>query len=153
MSWLCAFAVVSVLACGSDSDTAPAGKPSSSAGDTGALPKIRSGGDSQAPADGNGAEIEVDLPEDLPIYPGAKIVEAKDGMGGGVSLTLETGDSVEDVAKQMSILLRKAGWYIQKSNRDDARVIFADKGSRSLSVIVERKGDVTRVSLLVLVLE
>ena len=111
--WLCTFAVASVLACGGDSDSAPAGQPSSREADAGGLPKIRSGGDSQSASGAGG--VEVDLPDDLPIYPGAKIVQAGDGVAGSVSLTLETGDPASSVATKMSALLEQAGWYIQKA--------------------------------------
>ncbi len=149
--WFCTFAVASVLACGSDSDSAPAEQPSSREADTGELPKILSGGDHQPAAQAGG--IEVDLPDDLPIYPGAKIVQAGDGVDGSVSLTLETGDPASSVATKISALLEQAGWYIQKANKGKVSGIFADKGGRTLSALIERKGEVTTISMLILVLE
>ena len=145
--WLCTFAVASVLACGGDSDSAPAEQTSSLEVDTAGLPKIRSGGDAQA------GEIKVDLPDDLPLYPGAKIVQAGDNIAGSVTLTLETSDPASTVVSKMAKLLEQSGWYIQKASKETSDGLFADKGGRTLSALIERKGDVTRISLLILALK
>ena len=57
------------------------------------------------------------------------------------------------VTSTMSRMLEESGWYIQKASKANFDGVFADKGGRRLSALIERKGDMTTISVLILVLE
>ncbi len=75
-----------------------------------------------------------EYPEDLPVYPGAKFLEGRRGKSeNGVSVSLESTDPVQKVAATFLSMLEKDGWFVQSTIRDEAYIIFADKGSRNFS--------------------
>ena len=149
MAWFCAFALVSVPACGGDADTGPTEKPAAHKADSGESDQSRGGGGSRAK--GRDTGFDIDIPEDVPIYSGGKIVNAAPGKRGGLSITVETDDPVSEVATEMTSSLEKAGWNSQGVDRDGSYFIIADKGKRSLTVLIEsRRPGTTRINIMAL---
>ena len=146
-AWFCAFALVSVPACGGDADTGPTEKPAAHKADSGKSDQSRGGGGSRA--EGRGAEFDIDIPEDVPIYSGGKIVDAFAGRRGGLSVTVDTDDPVSEVATETTSSLEKAGWNFQGVDRDGSYFIIADKGRRSVTMLIEpRRRGTTRINIM-----
>ncbi|MCZ6807786.1 MAG: hypothetical protein O7F08_12585, partial [Deltaproteobacteria bacterium] len=70
---------------------------------------------------------------------------------GGLSITVETDDPVSEVVTEMTSSLEKAGWNSQGVDRDGSYFIIADKGKRSLTVLIEsRRPGTTRINIMAL---
>ena len=158
--WAPGFVLVAILACGGDSEPSgqssePQGGPRLEGGSPGRgdLPTIQRAPGRGAVA-GGGGEIDVDLPDDVPIYPGAKIVMADERAGGGgVTLTFQTPDSPSDVFASLVKSFEAEGWSLQRNDGAATKTFFADKESRSLSVFVQEKDGTTSIDVMILVLE
>jgi len=140
--WFCTFAVALVIGCGGDTekDTRAAAEPAATKAESDDSQKDlgKKKGRLAAMAKKRREMATAEYPEDLPVYPGANILSARTGKtGGGVSVTLESMDPAPEVAATLSSMLEKDGWFVQSTIRDDAHFVFADKGSRNLTVEVE----------------
>ncbi len=161
----CTFAVALAIGCGGGSDTdtekdtSPAAKPAATTPDS-AKAKVKAPGKKKANREARAKKRQEDAvanyPEDVPLYPGAKLVESELAKkGGGVSVTLESTDALPDAVATLSSMLEKDGWFVQSTTRDETHFIFADKGTRNLSIDVwATEGDKgTTMRLLVFDLE
>jgi hypothetical protein len=142
-----------ILACGGESDEkraspAPAATPAAPA-----PPVPETGSPSPAEPTEPAADAgEVGLPSDVPRYPGATLGDSRGDDELGLTVTLESGDDVQTVARYYASELRKQDWAIQEAPAEEegGLAIFADKGSRSLTVMVTPSPGGSEIGLLVL---
>ncbi|NQZ97323.1 MAG: hypothetical protein HRU01_12495 [Myxococcales bacterium] len=151
---LCAIALT-LIACGGETEApdtreplAPKAAPSAKRG---GAPEERAEADQQA---GRSAAVpdDVEIPADLPTYPGARITAASHS-GPGLSITYETRDSPSTVATSLEDSLRAEDWVVQRADQGGTHALFADKGVRALSIVIESKDGKTQISVLAVALE
>ena len=134
--------VVGLLACGAESEAPeqPAEKPAV-ADPTALEPAVA------PPRAFQRAVLPEQFPKDLPQYPGATLGDARIGPGGGMFAQYNSPDSMEKVAAFYHSSLESEGWGIETERRG---LIFASKGSRTLTLHLSDEGDDTwfEISLL-----
>lgn len=86
-----------------------------------------------------GDEIEhpADWPEDLPVYPGAKLVSRTGDFSDGYILDYESSDAPSKIEDFYRESLVKNGWEIEVERRiDDRLALFANKDKREVNIDV-----------------
>jgi hypothetical protein len=103
-----------------------------------------------APAEPRGS-AGIDLPQDVPLYPGAEVSEVAGDTPGNQSVIFLTPDPSDRVADHLFGELRRSDWVVQQNKAEDGQALFAEKDSRSLAVMVHDRGDQgSEISVLVL---
>lgn len=123
---------------------APAASAPAPAAPTAAAPAAPAPAASENPAADSGevapAASASGLAADVPVYPGAVVSEtASDANGPSVIFT--TPDPSDRVADRYFADLRQSDWVVQQSRVDDGQALFAEKGTRSLAVMIQDRGD------------
>ena len=138
-----------ILACGGESDEKRAGQaPAAAAAKPApAAPDVAEPGLAEL-AEPAGDAVEVDLPRDVPRYPGSKVRESQGGEELGLSVAFQSTDDVQTIARYYASELRKKDWVIQEAPSEEGLAIFADKGSRSLTVMVSPAPTGSEIGLL-----
>jgi hypothetical protein len=139
-------AVAALAACGGESDEKGAAEPAAVA-PSAPVPERPTAGE---PAEAEGEAVEVDLPADVPRYPGSKVRESQGQDQLGVSVTFESSDDAQTIARYYAAELRLKDWVIQESPAEEGLAIFADKGTRSLTVMISPAEGGSEIGLLVL---
>ncbi len=122
---------------------APASQPTAPA-------EPAAGGESAASADGG----SIDLPRDVPLYPGAEVAEVATDTPGNQSAMFLTRDAPDRVADHFFAELRQNDWVVQQNRAEDGQALFAEKDSRSLAVMVRDRGsDGSEISIILLDVE
>ena len=94
-------------------------------------------------------ELPADFPADVPLYPDAKIVQARLSADAGTSATLLVGDDVEKVTSFYADGLAAEGWSTDIKAGPDGTAIFADKTERRVAAMVRRTDEGTRIELII----
>ncbi len=103
-----------------------------------------------APAESQGS-AGIDLPQDVPLYPGAEVSEVAGDTPGNQSAIFLTPDPADRVADHLFGELRQNDWVVQQNKAEDGQALFAEKDSRSLAVMVHDRGDQgSEISVIVL---
>ena len=141
-----ALALGLALACGGEKEeAAPAGKTPAESWRP-APPPERRPPPSSPPVVGR--ELPADFPADVPIYPGAKVVESRVSPSEGTSVTLSVGDDVDKVVSFYADGLAAQGWSTDIKKSPDGSVIFADKSDRHVGTMVRKTDDGTEIRLI-----
>jgi len=94
---------------------------------------------------GENAEIPDGFPEDVPIYPDAKVVGSMLAGGGGM-VTLQTGDDPGEVTAFYRENLVKEGWSIaSEMDLGGQHLLAVEKGGRNGAVQISREGSDTNI--------
>jgi hypothetical protein len=142
-----ALALGVALACGGDTEeAAPASKAPAEAWKPAPAPKLPPG--SSGPAIIT-TELPADFPSDVPLYPGAEVIQARVSPGGETSVTLSVGDDVEKVASFLADSFAAEGWSTDITASPDGSGIFADKTERRVAAMVRSTDEGTRVELVI----
>ena len=131
LAWLAAVSAVSVLACGTDSETAS----------TTAVKAPEVGETAMPP------ELPPEFPSDIPTYPGAVLIQ-----GGSASIvtlaSFETPDDPETVAERLKRDFISDGWSAEVSMRDPSKMVtHPERGIVAGSVTAEKQGREVIVTL------
>ena len=94
-------------------------------------------------------ELPADFPADVPLYPGAEVVQARVTADGGTSVTLSVEDDVEKVASFFADSFAAEGWSTDIKASPDGSAIFADKTERRVAAMVRSTDEGTRVELII----
>ncbi len=153
LRWLLSLSLAlgGILACGGESDEQREGAaPAATAGSRAPVDPAAPEPSPAEPTEAAGDAVEVELPRDVPRYPGSTIGDARGDDELGLSLTLASRDDLQTVAQYYATELRKQNWVIQEapSQEEGGLAIFADKGSRSLTVMVTPSPSGTEIGLL-----
>ena len=144
---LAALALGVALACGGDSQEAePAAKAPDEAWKPAPPPELPPP-PSSAPVLTTG--LPADFPSDVPVYPDAKIVQARVSADEGTSATFLIEDDVEKVTSFYADGLAAEGWSTDIKAGPDGSAIFADKTERRVAAIVRSSEEGTRVELII----
>jgi hypothetical protein len=140
------------VACGGESDEKGAGAPAAPAAAAKSAPMAPEADEATLaePDEAEGEEDLVELPADVPHYPGSKLAESQGQDELGVSVTLESSDDAQTIARFYAAELRLKDWVIQETPADEGLAIFADKGSRSLTVMISPAPGGSEIGILVL---
>jgi hypothetical protein len=94
---------------------------------------------------GEDARIPDGFPDDVPVYPDARVVGGMVAGEGGM-LTLQTGDDLEEVADFYGEKLAKEGWSLGPPiDLSDRRLLPFEKGGRSGAVQISREASDTTI--------
>jgi hypothetical protein len=94
-------------------------------------------------------ELPADFPADVPLYPGAEVVQSSISMDEGTTVTLVVEDDVEKVASFYADSLAAAGWSTDIKTAPDGSAIFADKTERRVGARVRSTDEGTRIELII----
>lgn len=85
------------------------------------------------------------LPEDIPIFPGAKLVSSIQGMS-----AFQTSASVKEVGDFYKKELPARGWTLQEGSMEteDTAMYTFSKGERSCQLMITREGETTSFTIL-----
>lgn len=98
---------------------------------------------------GEAVEIPDDFPQDVPLYPDAKVVAAMMSEGQGM-LTLRTGDTPEQVAKYLREQFEREGWsFGSELDLMGQQMLAFEKGDRIGAVQISREESETSIILTV----
>ena len=98
---------------------------------------------------GENAEIPDGFPEDVPIYPGSKVIGGMVAGAGGM-VTLQTGDDAEKVAAFYREKLVNEGWnLVPEMVLGGRQVLPIEKESRNGAVQISREAKATTIVLTV----
>jgi hypothetical protein len=86
-------------------------------------------------------------PEDVPRYPGAEVARAKLAPDGALTARFTSADAPDKVGAYFSDAFAGQGWSTQKIDAPDGVLVFADKGSRSVSVALSTVEGQTQIDL------
>ncbi len=104
--------------------------------------KIRiTGEEGEIVIDPNGAELPEHWPDDIPVFPKAKITVGVEGAGtqNFIMVTLETNKAVSEAKDFYKSELPKQGWKINNEvEAGETFVLAASKDARGVSVTVSR---------------
>jgi hypothetical protein len=95
-------------------------------------------------------ELPADFPADVPLYPGAEVVQARVSTDGGTSVTLSIEDDAETVASFYADSLAGEGWSTDIATAPNGSAIFADKPERRVGAMVRSTDEGTQVELTVI---
>ncbi len=86
-------------------------------------------------------ELPQDLPEGLPLWPGAEVDTAAIDEGGVVTLTLTTSDTFDDVVAGMGAGFERAGWDVVQGLADDTSTVLEVTDEQHAGVVTITAGD------------
>jgi hypothetical protein len=136
LSLSCALAV-GLLACGAETETATPEQPAetpAAADPTVLQPEV-------APPRGfQRVVLPEEFPDDVPQYPGAVLSAAHREPAGGMFATYEAEEPLEKVTTFFREALEEAGWRIETERK---LMIFASKGTRTFTLLLDDQGDRT----------
>ena len=141
-AWLSIGALVA-LGCGGEKKESPAAAPAAAPEATAGQPAAPA-----AIADAWSSTLPADFPSDVPIYPASTVVKAKDAPESGIMVGWTTTDEPAKVASFFSDSLAAQGWSTQRVDGDDGIVVLADKGSRSITLVLSSAEGKTQIDLL-----
>ncbi len=142
-----ALALGVALACGGDTEEAgPVAKTPAEAWKPAPAPKLPPRSDIPTVIT---TELPADFPSDVPLYPGAEVIEARVNPGGGTSVALSVGDDVDKVTSFMADSFAAEGWSTDIKTTPDGSAIFADKTERRVATMVRSTDEGTRVELII----
>ena len=91
---------------------------------------------------------DFELPDDVPAYPGATVTNVGVNDGDKLAVTFSSDGGAEDVAQYYFEELRHGDWSVDQTDAPDGVALFAEKGSRSMTVMVEKRPEGARISIL-----
>ena len=94
-------------------------------------------------------ELPADFPADVPLYPGAEVIQSRISADEGTTVTLSVGDDVGKVVSFYADGLAAEGWSTDIKRTPDGSVIFADKAERQVGTMVRRTDEGTLVELVI----
>jgi len=100
-----------------------------------------------AAAEGTG-EYPKDFPSDVPRYPGSKVASTRTAED-GFSVTINTSDSVEVVAKFFGDGLTASGWTTVVQPMPEGTMIIAEKDGGRAQALVHDGGEGALIELIV----
>jgi hypothetical protein len=140
-----ALALGVALACGGDTeDAAPAAEAPAAAWEPGAAPKVPS-----SPAVWT-TELPADFPADVPLYPGAQVVQARVSPDQETAVTLSVEDDAEAVSSFYADSFAAEGWSTETVPGPGGSAIFADKIERRVSTMVRSTDEGTEIDLVII---
>jgi hypothetical protein len=107
---------------------------------------------SELPAELNvSSELPADFPADVPVYPGAEVVQARYSAaeGSSVSVAFSVKDDPEKVASFYADSLAAEGWSTDIKTTPEGQAIFADKTERRVAANVRKTEKGTQVELII----
>jgi hypothetical protein len=109
------------------------------------LPEDTSNPDATSPPEPTLDPVQLGLPPDVPLYPGARNVQSMSGMGA----SFITGDSVEQVIQFYTEMLTQAGWQSTPMPSQAGEMMIWMKGNAMLNLSVQSSGDgSTQISIM-----
>jgi hypothetical protein len=87
------------------------------------------------------------FPQDVPQYPGGGLSDARIEPAGGMFATYKTTDALEKVSAFYRDSLESQGWHIESERRT---LIFASKGNRTLTLLMDEGEEGTQVEVILL---
>lgn len=142
-----ALALGMALACGGDTEeAAPTAQVPAEAGEPAAASKLPPSPDA-TPA--WSTELPADFPADVPLYPGAEVVQARVSADGGTSVTLSVEGDAEEVASFYADSLAGEGWSTDIASAPGGSAVFADKPERRVGAMVRSTAEGTLVELII----
>ena len=97
---------------------------------------------------GTNAQLPASLPEDVPIYKGAGVMQSLDRGEQGFSLMLQTQDDVGKVIAFYKAALKSNGWASETPVDMPGRAVLPSaKGNRALHVIIVGGKDATHITI------
>ena len=98
---------------------------------------------------GENAEVAEGFPEDLPLYPGAKLLGSMLAGEGGM-ITLQSGDEPAEIADFYRENLVEQGWTLSaEMDLGGQQVLAVEKEGRNGAVQVSREGSDTNILITV----
>ncbi|MBT37010.1 MAG: hypothetical protein CL938_00475 [Deltaproteobacteria bacterium] len=95
-------------------------------------------------------DIPSGFPADIPEYPGADVLQGRSAGADGMTVKLETDDSVDEVNRFYGDTLAAQGWSTELRSSPTGTVVIADKDTRKLVVgISTTAAGRTRVDVIV----
>lgn len=98
-----------------------------------------------------GGELPEGFPKDFPIYKGSKLISKWSSTAEeneGMSIVLETGDSVSKVSDYYKAELEKTGWSITSTFSQDDSVVFSfEKGEKEGILGITKAEEKTSISI------
>jgi hypothetical protein len=94
-------------------------------------------------------EIPADFPADVPLYPGAEVIQSRISPEQGTTVTLSVGDDVDKVVSFYADSLAAEGWSTQITKGSEQSVIFADKDERHVGTMVRKTDEGTQIELVI----
>ena len=140
LPWLAAAVAIVALACGSEpeqtqSESATGAKSSEMKTPLAAGPK-------------SSTELPENFPEDIPQFPGARLIKDRISPDGGLSVSYSTDEDVDDVIDYFADSFAAEGWSTQVRDMPPGRAVFADKDQRIASVMSREVDEGTSIELL-----
>ena len=98
-----------------------------------------------------GGELPEDFPKDLPIYKNSKLLSkwsSTDEENEGISIVLETSDSLAKVSDYYKLELEKTGWDITSTfSQEDSSVYSFEKGDKEGILGITNADDKVSISI------
>jgi len=98
-----------------------------------------------------GGELPEDFPKDLPIYKNSKLLSkwsSTDEENEGISIVLETSDSLAKVSDYYKLELEKTGWDITSTfSQEDSSVYSFEKGNKEGILGITNADDKVNISI------
>ena len=140
LPWLAAAVAIAALACGSEpeqtqSESATRAMSSEMKTPLAAGPK-------------SSTELPENFPEDIPQYPGARLIKVRFSPDGGLAVSFSTDKDVDDVIDYFADSFAAEGWSTQVRDMPPGRAVFADKDQRIASVMSREVDEGTSIELL-----
>jgi hypothetical protein len=93
--------------------------------------------------------LPADFPQDVPLFPGAKVARASGTVDLGLVVSFETGESVETVTSFYVDGFAAQGWSTNLHESPEGRAVFANKEGRTAAAVVTEGDQGTRVEVVV----
>jgi hypothetical protein len=146
-----ALALGVALACGGDTqEAAPAAKAPAEAWKPAPPPELPPPPSSPPILS---TELPTDFPADVPLYPGAEVVQSRISADEGTTVTFSVGDDVEKVVSFYADSLAAEGWSTDTKKGPEGSVIFADKTERRVGIMVRSTDEGTLAELVIVRME
>jgi hypothetical protein len=100
------------------------------------------------PEEASKPTLPADFPTDVPIYPGATVLNATEIPGKNLKAGWTTADEPNKVASYYTEAFTAQGWSAQRMERDGGILVFADKRSRSAAIGIGTSKGKTTIDLL-----
>ena len=106
-------------------------------------------GVAQSPSVVTSDKLPANFPQDIPQHPDAKVLESRATSDLGMSVVMTVDDDASEVSSYYADSLAAEGWSTDIRNMPDGNTVFADKGNRTVAVLVTegRKGSEVRMIL------
>ena len=138
--WLAVALAITALACGSEPDGAGAGNATGSSPGEAVVSR---------PSEPKwGTDLPDNFPDDIPVFPGARITKVRIAPDQGLAVSYITDGDVDEVIDYFADSFAAEGWSTDVRDMNPGRAVFADKAQRIASVVTSQGDEGTAIELL-----